>query len=175
MNYQHLVLAIYWLWTANRSQSGTLSMYNDTQCYCTVSDEPTGDFKFDVIFVQINNPNECENSYICSSEITCDNQCSASIICNQCYTKATITGNLKIVTPTSSDNNYHELELTTDDVVTKKGFSTSNSSYSTVVAALGALVGLLLVLLVIVTTILIWTCQLLKRRGGMNFKEYHMR
>ena len=127
-------------------------------------------------------PLEYEYGYI--SEIICDNNnstpmCSASITCNQCCTVATTTDNLNTVTlkvcDCSLDDNLEKTykpELIIDDATTNNELSIGNSSCSTTVAALGALVGLLLVLLVIVTVVLVWTCQLLKRR---NFKEYQMR
>lgn len=66
-------------------------------------------------------------------------------------------------------------EVTYTDSMTKasqlsRDTSTSNSS-TTILVVLGALIGLLLVLLVMVTTGLLWTCWLLKRRGGIMFNN----
>ena len=147
------------------------------------------DSMFEVIIVPILNDDLPECSYGYISNMMCDYHnskptCNASITCSQYYT--TTVDDMQIVTPKycdcSLDNDLKsttsEPELITDDTVTKYGFSRvmSNSSHSTIIAALGALVGLFIVLLVIVSTVLAWTCWLLKRREGMKFNtEYEQR
>ena len=53
----------------------------------------------------------------------------------------------------------------------KQQFNCGNNS--TIIAVLGAVVGLLLLLLVTVITILVWTCWLLKKRGGLKYNAEH--
>ena len=104
--------------------------------------------------------------------------CTVSIMnfCNQYYTtsateKMTMPEKCICDTDNGPCDESCKSESTSENVTIINGFSFSNSSNSTIVAALGALVTLLLVLLVIVTTCLAWTCWLLKKRGGVKFSS----
>ena len=119
-----------------------------------------------------------------SISVDCDitdtsKKCNVSITnCNQYYNDYTTSATEKTMMPEECKCNTDigpsessESELTSEGVTKINGLSTDSSSNSTIVAVLGALVGLLLVLLVIVTTGLVWTCWLLKKRGGLKLSS----